>query len=107
MLFRSAFPGGALLAQLQQDSANLCKCEEVTVGAFAQLLEHNPHVATASAAKLLSRVGMGYCQGRYCQFSLIRILAARRGIPETLVGGFTARFPTKPVVIDRLLESQV
>ena len=103
VLAAQAWPGTRLLEQMQHDDANLCKCEEVTVGVFVNLMHEHAHVATASAAKLLSRAGMGYCQGRYCQASVIRILAAQRGVPEAQLGGFTSRFPAKPVLIGDLL----
>jgi hypothetical protein len=85
------------------DSVTLCKCEELTVGYLRELLQQNPHITTASSAKLLSRAGMGLCQGRYCHFSLTRLLAGHLGVPDNDVGGFTARFPAKPVAIDKLI----
>lgn len=103
LLAELAWPGANLLDQLTSPGANLCKCEEVTVQSFVRMLDEHPHVRTASAAKLLSRAGMGYCQGRYCHASLTRVLAAHRGMPESSVGGFTARFPNRPLSIDVLL----
>lgn len=106
MLCDLAWPGSALFEQLQADDANLCKCEEVTVGAFRGMLDEHPHVTTASAAKLLSRAGMGYCQGRYCHFALTRTLAVSRGIPAEQVGRFTARFPARPVPVAHVVNRQ-
>lgn len=101
-----AWPGTALLEQLMTATATLCKCEEVTVEAFEQMLQQNPQITTASAAKLFSRVGMGLCQGRYCQHAVTRLMAHRLGVSECQVGGFTARFPAKPVAIDELLAAE-
>lgn len=98
-----AWPGMALLEQLMTGSATLCKCEEVTVEAFEQMLQQNPQITTANAAKLFSRVGMGLCQGRYCQHAVTQLMARRLGVSEQHVGGFTARFPAQPVAIDELL----
>lgn len=101
-----SWPGDRCLDQWQTDpEVNLCKCEEVTVGNFVAQLEQNPHVTAANSAKLLTRVGMGLCQGRYCQFAVTRLVARLSGEPEAVVGGFTARFPAKPMDISALLSS--
>lgn len=107
LLSELSWPGSGLLDQLVSESANLCKCEEVTVGAFLQMLRQNPHISTASAAKLLSRAGMGLCQGRYCQHSVIRLMTRHLGIPEGEIGGFSARFPAKPVELRTLVDSRI
>jgi len=104
LLGRLAWPDVSLFDQLMSDSVTLCKCEELTVGDLLNLLRQNPDISTGSSAKLLSRVGMGLCQGRYCHFSLTRLMAGHLGVPESKVGGFTARFPAKPVAIDRLIK---
>ena len=85
------------------DSATLCKCEELTTGSVRQLLAANPDTGTASALKLLSRAGMGLCQGRYCHYGVTRLLASHHDVPEASVGGFTSRFPAIPVSIERLI----
>ena len=106
MLGELSWPGTALLDQLMSDQVTLCKCEEVKVGTFIALLENNSPSTTASAAKLFSRVGMGLCQGRYCQFSVIRLMARRLGLPEQSVGSFTSRFPAKPIEIGDLVDCE-
>lgn len=94
-------PGDLLLRQLLGDDVMLCKCEEVTAGEFRAALRAHKHVQTASAAKLLTRTGMGLCQGRYCQH-MVRRLLAQGGSGGEAVGGFSARFPAKPIRIDQL-----
>ena len=98
-----SWPGHTLFDQLMTDPATLCKCEEVKVGTLRYQLEQNPGMTTASAVKLFSRVGMGLCQGRYCHFALTRLMAGHLGVPEDSVGGFTSRFPAKPVSIESLI----
>jgi len=105
LLSEVSWPGESLLDQLISESANLCKCEELTVGAFLNLLRKNPHVSTANAAKLLSRAGMGLCQGRYCQHAVIRLMARQLGVPESEIGNFTARFPVRPIDISALIDA--
>jgi thioredoxin reductase len=100
------WPGDRCLDRWPSDQdVNLCKCEEVTVGDFVEQLKRNPGVTSANAAKLLTRVGMGPCQGRYCQFAVTRLVARLSGESEAAVGGFTARFPAKPMDISALLDS--
>lgn len=105
LLSQLSWPGTKLLDQLVSESANLCKCEEVTVGAFVSMMNQNPHVGTANSAKLLSRTGMGLCQGRYCQHAVTRLMACHLGLPEAAIGSFTSRFPAKPAEIAGLIGS--
>ncbi len=107
LLAALSWPGPALFDQLMADSATLCKCEGVKVGTLRHQLEENPGMTTASSVKLLSRVGMGLCQGRYCHFALSRLMAGHLGMSEDHVGGFTARFPAKPLAIDSLIDQDV
>lgn len=103
-----SWPGDRCLDQWQPgEQVNLCKCEEVTVGDFVEQLKRNPDVTSANAAKLLTRVGMGPCQGRYCQFAVTRLVARLSGESEAVVGGFTARFPARPMDISALLDSDL
>lgn len=73
-----------------------CRCEDVSFGALETTL---PMVASADAAKLITRCGMGLCQGRNCEPTLLRLLA-RCGIDDP---GFAARYPARPVAIGDLL----
>ncbi len=54
---------------------------------------------SAGSVKLASRCGMGLCQGRNCEPSLLRLLDDPRD------PGFTARFPARPVPIAALAGS--
>ena len=94
----SAPPSG-LLNSLMADDATLCRCECVSVGTLRQILADNPSAATANAMKLLTRAGMGPCQGRFCQHNVVRLVADARGIAEGDTGGFTAQAPIKPVPV--------
>ncbi|MDG1907225.1 MAG: NAD(P)/FAD-dependent oxidoreductase [Arenicella sp.] len=107
ILSQISYPGDALIADAMTDDAYLCKCEEVTVGSVNKTLADNPDVCDLNALKLLTRCGMGHCQGRYCHYQSRFLLARNRGLaPETL-GGFTARFPAKPTTIKDLLGAQL
>ena len=99
-----SYPGKKLLEQLRTSESILCKCDEITIDEFNRQLSDNPHISNANAAKLLSRTGMGLCQGRYCQYHITQILAQHVSTSEQEVGPFTSRFPTKPVKISELIK---
>jgi D-hydroxyproline dehydrogenase subunit alpha len=86
-------PDAALTALPDEDTL-VCRCEEVRYGTLCAALDANPLVRTASAAKLLTRVGMGPCQGRICEPTVHRMLAARHA---TVPGAYVPRAPIKPV----------
>ena len=73
-----------------------CRCEDVT---FAELDAAVTDGGSANAVKLITRCGMGACQGRNCEPTLLRRLdAAGRGDDP----GFTSRFPARPAMIGDL-----
>jgi thioredoxin reductase len=81
----------------------LCRCENVTVGEFEHILAQHPHIASADSAKLISRVGMGLCQGRICQVNAAMLMAAIRQASVEELGAFYVQPPIKPVSIAQLL----
>jgi NAD(P)H-nitrite reductase large subunit len=90
------------LAALATDETVVCRCEEITAGALRAALAENTHLGTADAVKLLTRTGMGPCQGRFCMLTVAHLIAAARGrsIPE--VGTYAARPPVKPIALAAL-----
>lgn len=75
----------------------VCRCEDVE---HAPLAEAVAGGGSTNAIKLATRCGMGACQGRNCEPTLLRMIAAA-GQPGD--AGFTARFPARPVRIANLL----
>lgn len=76
----------------------VCRCEDVTLAALDRaIVVAGP---SANAVKLVTRCGMGLCQGRNCEPTLLRLLAARG---DASLPGFTPRFPARPVPIGDLL----
>ncbi|MEH1126088.1 FAD/NAD(P)-dependent oxidoreductase [Micromonospora sp. CPCC 206061] len=60
------------------DDTVLCRCERVTVGrARADVLRYG--IDDVRALKLLTRVGMGMCQGRMCGRTALALLRAETG----------------------------
>jgi hypothetical protein len=84
------------------DDTILCRCESIKRGELQQQLTDNKHVMSTDAAKLLTRVGMGLCQGRMCGDGVARVVAAARGLPPDRVGPFQAQAPVKPVPLATL-----
>ena len=84
-----------LLPALEDDTI-VCRCEDVTRGDLA------PHLpGSANSIKLATRCGMGPCQGRNCEPSLLRLMAAA-GRPGDR--GFTQRFPARPLPLADLAD---
>jgi D-hydroxyproline dehydrogenase subunit alpha len=60
-----------------RDDTLVCRCEEVTRAGVATAIELG--AADPRAVKLLSRAGMGWCQGRVCGYATARLTAAASG----------------------------
>lgn len=104
LLAEMADPGEALLRAVRSDDTTICRCEGVTVASLRQSLHDNPHLSTLNAAKLLTRVGMGPCQGRFCQAAVTEeIMSARSGRPAA-TEPYTARFPVRPVPLTAFVQ---
>lgn len=101
-LHQLARPPRSLGNETMSAETTLCRCESISRGEFERALQENPHVASADAAKLLTRVGMGMCQGRMCGDNAARLIAASRGLTAADVGPFQAQAPVKPVPLDML-----
>lgn len=85
----------------------LCRCEDVPCTEVDRaILQHVDTAASggASAAKLRCRAGMGPCQGRGCEHSVMRRMAQARDLPVADIAGFRARFPIRPVPLGSLVD---
>jgi len=58
----------------------LCRCEEVTVGGV-RVGVHEMGASDLRSLKLLTRVGMGMCQGRVCGYAAACLLQRETGVP--------------------------
>lgn len=105
MLSDISYPGDKLLLQLLKPDTTLCRCEGVTVKGFQEALSEHPHIESANAAKLLSRVGMGFCQGRYCYYHASLIMQKMRNRSTENIGAFKSNFPIKPITIADIVAS--
>jgi D-hydroxyproline dehydrogenase subunit alpha len=74
----------AWMDQLRDDTV-VCRCEEVTVAGVNQAIDLGAR--DPRTVKLLSRAGMGWCQGRECGYATSCLLARRTGQEPDLAGG--------------------
>lgn len=98
-------PRRAALALLAQGQTVVCRCEEITAAQLRAALALHPHLGDVDAVKQLTRVGMGPCQGRFCHASVAALTAeaSARGFAD--VGQYTARPPTKPLLLGDLADA--
>ena len=96
-----AFPWPAEMIRALPDETVVCRCEGVTCGELRAAARYGG--AEANRAKSLSRVGMGRCQGRYCQLAGVEIVAACAGLDVAAVGRLRGQSPARPASIAALL----
>ena len=97
-----AFPWPSAAIRDMPDDTVLCRCEGVRAGDLrATLPLSGPE---ANRAKSLARVGMGRCQGRYCQLAAAEIIAGAAVRPVAEVGRLRAQPPARPVTIGAWLQ---
>lgn len=75
-------PVPRFLVDQLQDTVVVCRCEEVPAGAVRDAV-HALGASDARTVKLLTRAGMGWCQGRTCGFGVASATAHARGRPVT------------------------
>ena len=87
------------------DDTLLCRCEDVSFAAVQAATGEIAALATptASAVKQRCRIGMGLCQGRSCEHSLIRHLAGANGCSPNALATWRTRFPVRPLPIDEVI----
>jgi len=83
-----------LLGQITDDVI-ICRCEEVTAGEIRKVI--NEGFININEIKVLTRAGMGPCQGRMCEPIIVDIISmeTKKSIEE--VGFYSPRPPIKPV----------
>jgi bacterioferritin-associated ferredoxin len=96
------FPTSAHLIELLTDDTILCRCEEITVGDIRRAIREG--ATTVSAIRMLTRAGMGRCQGRMCGSSVADLLARNLDQPVEAAGQSTPRPPIVPVPLGGLTE---
>jgi NADPH-dependent 2,4-dienoyl-CoA reductase/sulfur reductase-like enzyme len=97
-----AFPWPEKMIRTLSDETVLCRCEGVTVGQLRKTTDWSG--PEANRAKSLGRVGMGRCQGRYCQLAGAEIIAAEVNLPVARVGRLRSQPPARPAPISAYVD---
>jgi thioredoxin reductase len=105
-LLRAVADPRAYLPAITPDTL-VCRCEDVSAAtldaAIADAVALGAPVG-ASAVKLRCRAGMGLCQGRSCERSVMQRIAAATGAPLATMPGFRPRYPARPMPIADLID---
>ena len=91
--------------QLVTPDTLICRCEEVTAAALSPA-SLGP-AGSAFALKAATRIGMGRCQGRFCQATFASMIAARDGCAVEDVRLPRLRPPARLVRIGELLSEEI
>ena len=97
-----AFPWPSGQLDALPDAAVLCRCEGITLGQMRDAAGLGG--AEANRVKSLGRIGMGRCQGRYCQLAAAALIARHAGLAPQEVGRLRGQPPVRPVPVGALLE---
>uniref|UniRef100_A0A9E7ZLP8 NAD(P)/FAD-dependent oxidoreductase n=1 Tax=Bosea sp. NBC_00436 TaxID=2969620 RepID=A0A9E7ZLP8_9HYPH len=99
----AAFPWPAETAAGLPYETVVCRCEGVTAGELRKTADFGG--GEVNRAKSLGRVGMGRCQGRYCELAAAEIVAGSTGHAcAAAVGRLRGQAPVRPAPISVLLQ---
>jgi thioredoxin reductase len=99
-LYTELFTPGPGLDELAGPETVICRCEEVTRAEVAEAVARGADVL--DAVKVLTRCGMGDCQGRVCGPLVAAVVAGETGRSPAELGAFRPRPPIFPVPITTL-----
>lgn len=83
-----------------EDSTVLCRCENVTVGDVRKAAGEGAR--ELNEVKIVTRSGMGPCQGRMCGPALAEVIAAELALSPEKTGLLNIRPPLKPVPLEEI-----
>jgi NADPH-dependent 2,4-dienoyl-CoA reductase/sulfur reductase-like enzyme len=92
------------LAELADPETVLCRCEELTRAEVERGIDAGGK--DVRTLKVITRLGMGPCQGLMCWPATARLIAARTGKPVAAVGPASVRPPIGPIFLGDLLAEQ-
>ncbi|SIO10668.1 NAD(P)/FAD-dependent oxidoreductase [Halodesulfovibrio marinisediminis] len=78
----------------------VCRCENVTVGEIREVISQGAH--DPNEIKIITRAGMGPCQGRMCGAAINELLAEELESTPDEVGYLTIRPPLKGVPLSEI-----
>lgn len=98
-----AFPWPVETAAGLPDETVVCRCEGVTAGELRRTVDFGG--GEVNRVKSLGRVGMGRCQGRYCELAAAAIVADGAGFDSAVEAGrLRGQAPVRPAPIAALIQ---
>jgi len=88
-----------------KDETVLCRCENIKVADVRKVVKEG--VREVNEVKIITRCGMGPCQGRMCGPALAEIVAAEVDASPEQVGMLTVRPPLKLVPLGEIAEMEI
>lgn len=82
------------------DDTLICRCENVSVGDLRRKFEDT--TTSDRELRLVGRLGMGRCQGRYCERWGREVLGNHNSTDHTARSCQMSRWPTRPIRISRI-----
>ncbi len=79
----------------------ICRCEDITKAEILRAVDQGAR--DINQIKSWTRLGMGPCQGRTCQYSTSKIVAEYLNCEIDDLGYLAGRSPIRPVPLDRVL----
>ncbi|MEX2121256.1 MAG: NAD(P)/FAD-dependent oxidoreductase [Pirellulales bacterium] len=90
------------LSTLANNESLVCRCEELSLGEIETgIAAGGTDIRTL---KVMSRLGMGPCQGRMCWPAMARYLAGRTGRSIEEIGPLSIRPPVQPLTVGALAD---
>lgn len=99
-----AFPVKPAAFERIPDGTVVCRCEEVTAGEIRRAAAEGSD--EHRSMKIVTRAGMGLCQGRICGSVTAQIASLATGAPVQRFGHPTTRPPIKPVRLGDLARAE-
>ena len=99
-LLGELFPPKPGWTSLAHDETPLCRCEEVSLREIRAAVSEGAR--TLGEVKMVTRVGMGNCQGRMCEYSVVGTIVqalSSEGVSPDSVGMYSVRPPLHPLPI--------
>lgn len=96
-MYSALFTPQAGLYEWSNDETIICRCEEITQGEIRRAIARGAH--TTNEVKLLTRAGMGNCQGRMCAYLIAQLVARETQRSIEQVGLLSVRPPLFPIPV--------
>lgn len=84
-----------------EDDTLICRCEEVRLRDIRTAIREGAH--SLRMVRMLTRAGMGLCQGRTCADLVLHILAQELGVDVGKLAGPVVRPPLFPIPLEGLV----